>query len=1142
VYVCVRYSAHLAADQTDAHRLGKAKQKDRKWNTVRAIDAVKLEHWLEQHEAVAKDFAREVKGLAQVDGARSVREFWEEYADRFDPRLIEQVVLCARQSEADELIKQLASGIPQAIRVQADSRDEVVAFAAAAIRTAESSTRDFLEARTLVLDTKDAIAQRTDAAGMVFLPRDAAVDLAGSLSYRAPTLIPLARVDASARPLSRPSWYELHQALKQMVTGDERAERLARECGRSVTILARRIPRVERPSPPWSSSPGLLAALMAGAWDDAVEGDRNALATLSGREFEDFDRDVRPLLALPEPLEREGSVWKVRAPVDTFVELGSLITGRDIERLQAVAITVFSEIDPALDLPIAERPYALLRGKQMRHSDWLRDGLATTLLQIAVLHEEARLQVTGVTPQRFVDQLVAGLPGLHQDARLLISLGRQLPWLAEAAPRPLLAALDHLLEGNGARILSIFEEGDSFLPTSCHTHILWALEILAWDPTLLNRVALDLAVLARLDPGGRLANRPTASLAAIFRPWMPQTKASLIQRLVAIDLIVGREPQVGWELILSLLPARQAFGTPNPRPRLRESGAARDEKLTNGIVYQTYGEIVNRAINMAHGKLDRVLVLLKTMDALRQDEMARVCDELENLLTVVANDQRLSLWTELRNTVSMHAAHEEAQWAFPPGIVSRLRSLQQRLDPTDPILKVQWLFDKHYPELDHAVGFQRATAIEEARSAAIRQLHAQAGDRGVAELAQRAKFPGLVGASAADLLQDVAGFDRMLTTAYTFADIPDLFPLALSSSAHAKFGADWSSRIADRARDGLAPERLATLVMGWADERAAWDLAQTLGPEVVRSYWSRRIPWPAKGDLNDQERAAREYLKAGRALAAVQALGKATNALPGELVFRMLDEAIVEIARADATLDGNLAHEIGQVFDNLAAREDISQLDLAKREYSYLPVLKHRNSTLALHRLMAKDGAFFVSVLCDVFRPTSGDDGEPTAERKTRARYGYELLSSVMVVPGFGDRTDKEELRKWVADVRRLAAEHDRAKIADQFIGQVLAHSPTDPTDKAWPHQIVRELIEELKAEEVERGIEVGRSNMGGAHAINPKFPAALEHQRAAEAREWAMAALGWPRTAAMLNSLAEHWEWLASSLEQRRRQDAMRD
>lgn len=67
-----------------------------------------LQQWLEQCEAVVKDFASEVKGLVQTDGALSVREFWEQYAGGFRPRLTEQAVLCGRKKEGDDLVKQLA--------------------------------------------------------------------------------------------------------------------------------------------------------------------------------------------------------------------------------------------------------------------------------------------------------------------------------------------------------------------------------------------------------------------------------------------------------------------------------------------------------------------------------------------------------------------------------------------------------------------------------------------------------------------------------------------------------------------------------------------------------------------------------------------------------------------------------------------------------------------------------------------------------------------------------------------------------------------------------------------------------------------------------------------------------------------------
>ncbi|MGC9948687.1 MAG: hypothetical protein ABSF64_20155 [Bryobacteraceae bacterium] len=75
----------------------KLRSDERQWRKVLAMDAIDLQQWLERCEAVVKDFASEVKGLVQTDGALSVREFWELYAAAFRPRLTEQVVLCGRQ-------------------------------------------------------------------------------------------------------------------------------------------------------------------------------------------------------------------------------------------------------------------------------------------------------------------------------------------------------------------------------------------------------------------------------------------------------------------------------------------------------------------------------------------------------------------------------------------------------------------------------------------------------------------------------------------------------------------------------------------------------------------------------------------------------------------------------------------------------------------------------------------------------------------------------------------------------------------------------------------------------------------------------------------------------------------------------------
>ena len=224
-----------------------------------------------------------------------------------------------------------------------------------------------------------------------------------------------------------------------------------------------------------------------------------------------------------DPLEREGTVWKVRAPVDAFDQVGYLITKRDLDRFRAVAIRVFSEEDPTMDLSGSERLLATFQGKTMRHSEWLRDGMATTLLHLALLHEQARVNVGVPDPETFVNDLGRDLPEAEGELAAFDE-----SWAATSladgghAPDPLLSALEHLLGGDGKGILPVFKERDTPFPSGSHTNLLWALERLAWDPSLLPRITLDLAKLARVDPGGRLLPiAPIQSLNTIFKAWMP---------------------------------------------------------------------------------------------------------------------------------------------------------------------------------------------------------------------------------------------------------------------------------------------------------------------------------------------------------------------------------------------------------------------------------------------------------------------------------------------------------------------------------------------------------------------------------------------------------------------------------------------
>lgn len=125
---------------------------------------------------------------------------------------------------------------------------------------------------------------------------------------------------------------------------------------------------------------------------------------------------------------------------------------------------------------------------------------------------------------------------------------------------------------------------------------------------------------------------------------------------------------------------------------------------------------------------------------------------------------------------------------------------------------------------------------------------------------------------------------------------------------------------------------------------------------------------------------------------------------------------------------------------------------------------------------MAQNPEFYISVICDVFKAASKEINEPTKEQQARAGAGYGLLRSFKTIPGEKDGiVDLVPLRAWIQDVRKRAAQVDRTRIVDQYIGHLLAHAPSEKADGAWPDRSIRILLDELDSNDIENGLLIER-------------------------------------------------------------------
>lgn len=1115
------------------------------WKDVKLIDGAKLETWLENSPAVAAYFARQVLPVMPETGARSTDEFWEEFSSRFKLPLTEEVLLCGRAKQAGALLPQLMTPTGSYL-LHGDTAEEVVAFAVAAIRKADNEVRKYLESRTLIVDTQEAARSLMASKNLTFFALPAVGAISGALSRRNPVLIPITREDSRSEShdaLRPPTAHDLSEALRSMGLSQEQAIQLARRANRRITVLGRLFPSASAPRPAWAVDQDLVPALLLGGWNADAEEDRKIVCAIAGsNSYDQYEERLRKYLkANDSPLEREGSVWHLVSSLDAFTHLAHLIGGEHLTRLRAACQTVFAEHHPALESSPEGSTYSGLFGKKLKHSSWLRDGLATTLLMFAALEEGTGLRIHNGA-QHYVDDLIRSLPGLRNDWRVIGSLSAQLPLLMEAAPRPLLEALEQMLGGDGSSIRPIFRDTDAIFSSSPHTGLLWALETIAWDSEYLARVSLILARLARIDPGGKLSNRPIESLRAMFLPWLPNTNAPLAQRLSTLDYIIANEPRVGWQLILKLLPEYHSIGTHTAMPRFREAGASEKEIITQGLVWETYNEIIDRVLRLAGSDPERWTSIIQSVPTFGPPQRERVCHLLENLLNEASDEQRTELWAPLRDLVNNHRAFQDAPWAMKDLELRNFESILEKLQPHDPIARSEWLFDDHHPRLPIPVSANSFQEVEKIRVDVIRQLYDTNGVASVKALAERVKLPRFVGLAASAVighLEEIAGLID-----FAFQKGGGLAELAMGLSVGA-MGTDkqnWMALVEESSNASRwTPDQVATLLLWWNDDPETWSFVASLGPDVERSYWQRKSAWSIKSDRATAEMAAQKYLAVGRPLAALGALHNEVEIVEPELLFQALDQAIPEIASSAPRVDTMTAYEVETIFDALGKRPDVPIIEIAKREYAYLPLLSHRSKTLTLHHIMATEASFFVSVLCDVFKPASGEAGEPDEQQRRRARAGYQLLSGMETVPGLdGTEINRSVLKNWIKSVRELAAQDDRAQIADEYIGHLLAHSPSDQSG-TWPHEVVSEILEELHSDSVENGILIERHNMRGPFHKAMYEGGIQERGLGAKATEWAEEAIKRPRTHSMLLRLARSWNEYAKREDERARQDEMK-
>lgn len=1123
-------------------------RKDKKtlgvWKDVRVIAADDFEQWLSITPATALWLARKLEKVIS-NGIRDLEDVWEEWSVGTKPTMTPELVIGGRVKNVEE-VQRWVSNPPDILEVQGDDPEEAFAFLYSSIATLSNTKKIQALSRCVVVESASELRQVTQAFSnyplIIAGPGECLKSAPAAVAKGHHVFLAMDATVVGVRGvlrLARPQGNVLEKVLLENGLSEAKAQKAARDSGQSIPVLRRGLFRSKAViAPGWSKAESaklLLPVLLANSWDEQKEGDRNAIEALTGLSYKSFVKEISPFLSIEDtPIRKVGSVWMIKSPLDAWYLLARHLTQDQLGYFKKALLNVLTKTDPKYDLEPDKRWAAAIYGKSNPYSEWLRTGMVESLALLAIHGNQSP---STASTQIFADQIIKEIFAKADKWEVWASLKDASPLLAEASPNAFMEAVDQCIEKNPP-VMRELMKGEGGLFNECkHSGLLWSLESIAWSKDYVARAVNELAKLAEIDLGGGWSNRPINSLGEIFLPSLPQTHATAKQRIEVLKVLINRYPALVWKFGERFYSGGAI--SESHRFRWRDTGGYR-----RGLEQESpeeYQEYVNELMPLLEDlacRRENIISSLGIFTHLHVDARNKLLATIEAI--------KPSTYSKEKRAVLLQKVREVLHWINNYGEkdlkshVPALSKVLVKFSPEDVIERVGWLLVTPWPELpgEEPREYQaKDAAIKAAQREAARQMLDQATMKSILKFASTIEYQGVLGHFMALVVRNKKESRKVLKELGLRAVA---MPMLIRGYALGRVEVEGESWVDEevkylKSQGGFTVEAIALLFLGLPECTKTWSAVEFQGKKIEVAYWKHASGYSQIDKKQDASIAVQKLLKAKRPRVALQIAGDPHVDVQTELLVELLEEILSSHKK---TLDGGPmdTYHLANVFNQLYKRDEISLEEMAKIEWPFAPIFdgikRHTSHPMALHRALQKDPGFFaklISFTCkrsDGFADSSKDKLSKEAEQR-RAGAAYEVLMDWDLVPGASDdgNIDEAVLKEWIRNARKLCKKVGRTIGGDMYIGFMLAHAPAN-TDGTWPNDVICNLIEELGNTVIERHIENQVFNSRGVVARELKGGGNQERVLVEKYRNMSLSVSArWPRTAAMLESIARYYD-----------------
>lgn len=1049
------------------------------WKKLVVYTAVELEVWIEKCPAVGLWLADKLNVL-NAGGYQLPDVFWMQWASGDKYTLPYQIVTAGRNQATDRVLKVCFN--LAVLEIQALTQSEAVAFVLASIATC--SDADKLLAKTIIVTDKntfDDLVSHYENLIIITTLRD---NMSYALSRNHTIICAVTPEDqvSTAERLPRVEREGFIKAIEDCGFDSVQARKIATDTARDINVVRRRL-KIDKLKPEWANSDGisaLLPIILLGQWNENVLGDLKLVEKLSGKTYADYAKILQRFRLMSDsPIANVGKVWRLKSPMDAISYASVYITDDDLTKLKEICKLLIADDDTEAEDKVASDEWKMWQFKQQFSSN-VKNGTYQSLILLSLINDESKSNSRNTWVDGLLRELLNGWT-----LQRFLSNRTYFTLLAEASPEVFL----EFLEETGKDIYDVV-----FTPQKSnwgltdwnifYTEILFSLEMLAWDEDYIYRTTSLLLRFSTYKNESNYANKPTNSLAEIFRFQLPQTFVKFENKIEVLTSLSSNFRTQICELCFRILDSL-GLGTFSQTQfyKWRHFSDLSSPKYIP-VPVDNVEAVTKLLLNCTTFSENDICTLLKLstnkwMSCCRTDILDAIIEKKDTFCESDVVEHTL------RDVLIHHLSIPETAWVLSEEELKPYKKLLFDIESKNVVLKYRWMFEDMFLRLPQKRGMdfkEEYRTKQEIRNKAVKEILSEKGRNGLWELVCAAKCHSSVVNSMIqlygdNLLQDVCEKFSNNIVNLTF----------LQTFFHNLFfqkGEDEYVRVVEDVRAyGNTCLSVCLYAPGYNEKLAT--IANGYGEKIETLYWQNinvaYIKTPNPIQIIDKLTWVNRF---------DEALGliyhnKDSDQIPDILKVNVI-KALIFSGQRDFTPKIDWYH-IDSVIKDLDKSEDPDIVQaLVQIEFFAYRAFEYRrniNELRLIKELMSKP-ELLIELMVMAYKSDDGNEEEEVSElemnnKVVMARYSFQILYNLPCCPGVDNygNVNSDALRTYIYRLYELSVEHHRSQVIDMVVGSLLGNLPRNGS---YPQAILGEIVEELKSDSVDEHIRIRILNSRG--------------------------------------------------------------